>query len=281
MSSNARYALQWLTQHGYSPQAAAGIVGNLVAESGVNPNGPSGDHGTAHGLAQWRGNRYTNLLNYARSNNADPRGLDTQLGFLDNELRNQYGSVYRQLMAARDPRSAASAFVLGYERPAGAQTGVAENTSGWGVRLRNAMNLANGGSGSFQGPALGAGGEQTASSGGPNPADIEPYYEPDEPDQRESSYASYGVSAPDEYTGPDFNSSPPMAFDMEAPADGSADRVAQRASEGAQRISEVGNMNLADLFADAVGRLDTIGAAGRPSIDQMMGKAKQPGRWGA
>lgn len=138
---NRQYAFSWLVQKGYSPQAAAGIVGNLVQESGVNPTVRPGDSGTAHGIAQWRGDRYAALMDYAKQHGGS-NDLGTQLGFLDTELRGKYGSTFQKLMAAKDPREAAAAFALGYERPAGAQTGVAENVDGWKNRLNAAYQVS-------------------------------------------------------------------------------------------------------------------------------------------
>jgi len=143
MADNRTAAFQWFLSQGYSPAAAAGIVGNLVQESGVNPNVRPGDNGSAFGVAQWRGDRYAALNNYVAAHGGN-NDLSTQLGFLDYELRNRYGSTFNKLMAARDPREATAAFALGYERPAGAQTGVAENVDGWGNRL-NAANAVYGG----------------------------------------------------------------------------------------------------------------------------------------
>lgn len=133
--SNSQAAFNYLLDKGYSPAAAAGIVGNLVQESGVNPTVRPGDNGTAHGIAQWRGDRYTGLQDYARKRDANSGDLSLQLDYLDQELKNKYGSTYKNVMAAQTPRDAAAAFALGYERPKGAETGVASNVDGWANRL--------------------------------------------------------------------------------------------------------------------------------------------------
>lgn len=133
--SNSQAAFNYLLDKGYSPAAAAGIVGNLVQESGVNPTVRPGDNGTAHGIAQWRGDRYTGLQDYARKRDASVGDLSLQLDYLDQELKNKYGSTYKNVMAAKTPGDAAAAFALGYERPKGAETGVASNVDGWANRL--------------------------------------------------------------------------------------------------------------------------------------------------
>lgn len=139
---NKQSAFSYLVAKGYSPSAAAGIVGNLVQESGVNPVVNPGDSGTAHGIAQWRGDRYTGLIDFAKNNNASANELNTQLDYLDNELRGKYGSTFEKVMSAKTPEDAAAAFALGYERPKGAETGIASNVDGWSNRLAAANAAA-------------------------------------------------------------------------------------------------------------------------------------------
>ncbi len=55
-SARAARAMAFFEEHGYSKGAAAGIVANLIAESGLR-FGASGDFGTARGLAQWHPDR--------------------------------------------------------------------------------------------------------------------------------------------------------------------------------------------------------------------------------
>lgn len=135
---NKAYAYQYLIQRGYSPQAAAGIIGNLAVESDLNA-GAIGDNGAARGIAQWHPDRYSGLMSYAKQNNGSVNDLGTQLGYLDYELKNKYGDTFKKVMSANSPGEAAGAFALGYERPKGAETGIAENVAGWSRRL-NAAN---------------------------------------------------------------------------------------------------------------------------------------------
>lgn len=113
-------ALSRLTEKGYSPHAAQGIVDNLLDESGLN-TGAVGDSGTAFGLAQWRGPRFENLKKFAASQGKDWRDFDTQVDFVDYEMRNRLdpgaGVAFAKLQAARDPNEAYNAFVQHYERP--------------------------------------------------------------------------------------------------------------------------------------------------------------------
>ena len=92
-SDNAAMALSFLQEKGWSQQAAAGMVGNLIQESGKNLNTRAvHDGGTGIGIAGFRDpkpgqGRKTNLMNFARQRNMDPFDLKTQLSFVDHELR--------------------------------------------------------------------------------------------------------------------------------------------------------------------------------------------------
>lgn len=107
---NASTAIGFLMQNGYTQTAAVAIVGNLAAESGVNPrklqggaivtedfvaykNGAKTFSG-GFGLAQWTSaGRVQNLQNYADSQNLNVGSLQAQLGFLLQELTGSYKSA--------------------------------------------------------------------------------------------------------------------------------------------------------------------------------------------
>lgn len=128
--NRASYAQRYLVNLGLTPQAAAGVVGNLMQESGLNP-GASGDQGTAFGIAQWRGPRAQARQAFASQNGMPLGSVDTDLRFLNSELRNSYARVFQDIMKARTPEEAAGIFALGYERPKGSETGVPQNVHGW------------------------------------------------------------------------------------------------------------------------------------------------------
>ena len=120
-----------LVSLGYTPAAAAGIAGNIQQESSFNPSVRPGDKGTAHGLAQWRGDRWVNMQKYAASKGKSPYDFDTQVEFIDYEMGTSSGGRIRDRMRKEtDPRRAADLFALKYERPQGAQTGNANNIHG-------------------------------------------------------------------------------------------------------------------------------------------------------
>ena len=121
---------------GYSTASAAGIMGNLQAESGFNPT-VVGDNGAAYGLAQWhnygkRSGRWLNMSNYAKSIGSNYDNLEAQTAFLDKEL--DPSSQYKDSIAANaiqsmfggisglknsnDFKKVAEIIMTKYERPA-------------------------------------------------------------------------------------------------------------------------------------------------------------------
>lgn len=113
----ARQAHQFFMGKGYTPEQSAGIVGNLVHESGMNPFS-SGDAGTSGGLAQFHNERLTALRSYAASVGKPATDFRTQLEFIDKELHGPEAATLAKLQGAKTPEQAAAAFI-NYERPQG------------------------------------------------------------------------------------------------------------------------------------------------------------------
>lgn len=102
---------------GLAPHQAAGLIGNLVNESGqsLNPWGPTGDNGTAWGTAQWRGDRL-NALKAMFPNSYQT--IASQQAFMRHEMLGSENKAYRALIAAGSPEEAATAVNHLYERSA-------------------------------------------------------------------------------------------------------------------------------------------------------------------
>jgi hypothetical protein len=132
----AKSAHAFFTSRGYSPEQSAGIVGNLVHESGMQP-GAVGDSGTSGGLAQFHNERLTALKAYAASQGKPATDFQTQLEFIDKELKTSEAPTRAKLMAARTPEDAAKAFI-DYERPKG---WTPENPAG-GMGYQSRVSLA-------------------------------------------------------------------------------------------------------------------------------------------
>jgi len=128
-SDNQQKAFNYFVSQGLSPQQSAGIIGNLINESGVNPKRvqstptPSGDRDnivvndiTGYGIAQWtsRG-RQQALVDFARSKGLQIEGdLGLQLDYLMEEVNKSYAGI----KLSPDLRSASDYFMTQFERPA-------------------------------------------------------------------------------------------------------------------------------------------------------------------
>lgn len=152
--ANAGRAADKLTSLGHSPVAAAGIIGNLIPESGLDPTA-LGDAGTSGGLAQFHNERLDALKAFAKSKGKPATDFDTQIEFIDHELRTTEGATLTKLQAAKTPEEAAAAFVH-YERPAGYTQDKPEASFGYGARLSLARQVFEGKSNGDGGPAAAA-----------------------------------------------------------------------------------------------------------------------------
>lgn len=135
----------FLTGKGLSKAGAAGLMGNLFAESGLNPKnlqnsfekklGHTDDSYTAavdngtysnfvkdsagYGLAQWTyWSRKQNMLEFARAAGKSIGDLEMQLDFLFKELSEGYKTVLAALKAATSVKVASDNVLLNFEKPA-------------------------------------------------------------------------------------------------------------------------------------------------------------------
>lgn len=122
---NAQTAFQHYTQRGVPPIVAAGIVGNIAAESGWRPDVFSGtargDDGTAYGAGQWRGSRQEHLFEFAQGRGHPRPTPEDQLDFYVEEGMSGRDPGARQALdlasQAQTPEEAAQIFMKYYERP--------------------------------------------------------------------------------------------------------------------------------------------------------------------
>lgn len=91
-SNRHEKAFNFFKSRGYSKEAAAGIIGNLMQESGTDLN-PSLHQkgGPGRGLAQWTvgSDRWRQLLSYAKKKGTKWDDFQTQLEFIDQEMNNK------------------------------------------------------------------------------------------------------------------------------------------------------------------------------------------------
>ena len=145
MASNEQIIWQFLKKQGFTDAGAAGMMGNLFAESALSPINLQStyekklgysdsayttavDNGTytnfikdsaGYGLAQWTfWSRKQNLLNYAKSKGVSIGDLNMQLEFLMQELNTGYKSLLNTLKITNSVLEASNGVLLQFECPA-------------------------------------------------------------------------------------------------------------------------------------------------------------------
>lgn len=139
MEVNATYIYKYLTDKGWTKEAIAAMVGNMQAESSINPGRWQSDRvggeaeGHGYGLVQWT--PYTKYIDWCNSEGfSDPSEMDSNLARIIYEVENKiqwYGTGVYSGMSFEDFTKStesvsylATAFLLCYERPADQSSGV-------------------------------------------------------------------------------------------------------------------------------------------------------------
>jgi hypothetical protein len=118
--ANDKPAFDYFVAKGLTPFQAAGIVGNLDQESGVDPTIAQYGGGPGRGIAQWSvGGRWDtshddNVVWYAGTRGEPPKSLQLQLDFIWYELTN-IGYGFDALVATSNVTEATLAFMRDYE----------------------------------------------------------------------------------------------------------------------------------------------------------------------
>lgn len=110
-------AMRYFTSQGWTPEQAAGIVGNLQKESQFDA-GAVGDGGKAHGIAQWHPDRQANFKKrYGKS--IKNSSYAEQLAFVNFELtKGTEQGAGNRLKKSRSAANAGAVVSEFYERPA-------------------------------------------------------------------------------------------------------------------------------------------------------------------
>jgi lysophospholipase L1-like esterase len=132
ISDTAKAVWTFLTSKGYTPECAAGILGNMYQESGVNPKAiQGGGKGPAAGICQWenyntKSARWKAMADHASSKGKDWTDLQSQLEWLDLELQGKDSTTlshlkkkvggYEQFKALTDVDKACLVFEESFER---------------------------------------------------------------------------------------------------------------------------------------------------------------------
>lgn len=156
-TTNEQKIWNYLIAHGLTPCGAAGLMGNLYAESGLSPTNlqntyekklgytdaaytaavDSGAYtnftrdSAGYGLAQWTyWSRKQNLLDFAKNAGKSIGDLETQLEFLLKELTS-YG-LLATLKSASSVREASDLILLKFEKPADQSEAAKTRRAGYG-----------------------------------------------------------------------------------------------------------------------------------------------------
>jgi hypothetical protein len=116
--TNLDTILTFLVGHGLTRAQAAGVAGNLQIESNFSPTAANPKEG-AIGIAQWEGGRRTALRAYAAKTGGKETDLNTQLGYLWQELQGPEHGAYVALQQATSASAAAAVFDAKFERSSG------------------------------------------------------------------------------------------------------------------------------------------------------------------
>lgn len=162
MATNEQKIWQYFEKKGFSKYGIAGLMGNLQAESGLNPKNLQNtyekslgmtdaqytqavDNGkytnfikdsAGYGLAQWTyWSRKEKLMEFAKAHKRSIGDLDMQLDFLYKELKENYSSVFKTLCNATSVLEASNAVLLKYERPANQSKEVQQKRAAYGQKI--------------------------------------------------------------------------------------------------------------------------------------------------
>ncbi len=115
MSSPKKTAYNFFVSKGLKNFQAAGVVGNLLQESSLDPKAYEYGGGPGRGIAQWSVNgRWVSLKSYAAKHGVSPWALTTQLDFIWYELQNG-GYGLSELQASTNVTQATIVFQNKYE----------------------------------------------------------------------------------------------------------------------------------------------------------------------
>ena len=157
--NNEEKIWNYLKDQGLTDCGAAGLMGNLYAESGLIPTNLQNSYekklgytdvtyteavdsgaysnfvrdSAGYGLAQWTyWSRKQGLLEYAKAAGKSVGDLETQLGFLMKELAASFKAVLNTLKSATTVKAASDAVLLQFERPADQSAAVQTKRAGYG-----------------------------------------------------------------------------------------------------------------------------------------------------
>ena len=151
---NVKIIWDYLVRYVENQIGAAAIMGNLMAESSLNPKCvtgtkdanyiPKADSGAidfihdkhAFGLVQWcYWTRKEKFYNYVKSCNQSVGDLNVQLDYMVKELSGDFPITWKMMCEATDIRSASDSFMLRYEKPANTSEAMKQRRARYGQQF--------------------------------------------------------------------------------------------------------------------------------------------------
>lgn len=155
MERNATYIYAYLSRRGWTKNAIAALLGNMEAESTINPgiweDLDEGDTAQGFGLVQWT--PASKYLNWCQENNLNPSDMDSALKRIEYELEKglqyyptpSYPETFRQFKESnKSAYYLGMAFVTNYERPKTITTQRGKNAEKWYSFLLNLPTFISG-----------------------------------------------------------------------------------------------------------------------------------------
>ena len=154
---NEKVIWDFLLQKTGNAYGTAAIMGNLMAESALNPACATGKNKTenyvedadagriiftndkvAFGLAQWCvASRKAKLWNYTKSVGVSVGSLTYQLGFLWKELSEDFPNTCEMMKNAKSIREASDQFMTRYEKPGDQSETMKQRRANYGQKFYN------------------------------------------------------------------------------------------------------------------------------------------------
>jgi hypothetical protein len=113
----AKQLFDYFKEQGFGAGQAAGILGNMLTESGFRTDAYNAGEG-AIGLCQWEGGRRGELERFAANIGRAVTDWKTQADFVIHELTGSESGALENLKSSRSPSEAARVFQSQYERSA-------------------------------------------------------------------------------------------------------------------------------------------------------------------
>lgn len=157
-SDNIQKGFNYFVSKGLSDAQSAGIIGNFMQESGMNPKADQAG-GPGLGIAQWSNpGRWNNLEKAAAAQGTNPTDLSTQLNFVWMELNGKapagdYSGALAHLKQQTTVETATTTFELEYEAAGDPQ-------------MQNRINFANAVIGKYGNGGAGGSTPETAAVSG-------------------------------------------------------------------------------------------------------------------